>query len=402
MATFQSCAYYSTWPNKKAVHSGVTVLDASDSRHPKVTAYLNTPAMLNANESLLVDSKHKLLFASLFNGSVFDVYDLSADCRHPVLKSSLSIPQMTSHIGQLAPDGRTLYGASCCTGPESALKEFPLGPGVPPSALFAIDTSDPSRLRGIATWIPPEGKLTHAVSVNRDGTRAYVGLVNGGLLVLDVGDIQARRDGAQYRLISALYWVETAGGQTPLPVTIAGRPYLVLPDIVGSVINQKNPCIPGKPGHGFARIIDISDEKSPKVVSKLMLEVSTPANCANVQHDPVTIIGYGSVYCDVDDAADAKLLVCAYFEAGVRVFDIRDPMHPREVAYYKPAAPRTGNYPASIVRNLWPEVKDHTADQVWQALFRNDAQEIWFMSSGRGFHVVRFSDRFRASNPDLF
>ena len=43
------------------------------------------------------------------NGPNFAVYDISADCRHPVLKSSIDLPGSEGHMGNFAPDGRTYY-----------------------------------------------------------------------------------------------------------------------------------------------------------------------------------------------------------------------------------------------------------------------------------------------------
>src|SRR5262249_13879322 len=120
MNAFDHCLYFSTWENDKLKRPGVQVIDISDTPHPALTTSLTSPSMLNANEFLGIDPTRKLLFANRLNTTMFEVYDLSADCAHPVLKSSRSVPGMTLHAGEFAPDQKTLYGASCsaCTGIE--------------------------------------------------------------------------------------------------------------------------------------------------------------------------------------------------------------------------------------------------------------------------------------------
>jgi len=56
---FDRCAYYSTasmTPNPDMANP-VAVLDVSDSRKPKVTSYLSSPAMLGAQESLEINDR---------------------------------------------------------------------------------------------------------------------------------------------------------------------------------------------------------------------------------------------------------------------------------------------------------------------------------------------------------
>jgi hypothetical protein len=73
---------------------------------------------------------------------------------------------------------------------------------------------------------------------------------------------------------------------------------------------------------GFARIIDISDERNPKITAKLMLEAHDPKNCAELLTTPGgnRQSDYSAHYCSPDKVLDAKLLACSHFGAGIRVF----------------------------------------------------------------------------------
>src|SRR5262249_28112859 len=112
------------------------------------------------------------------------------------------------------------------------------------------------------------------------------------------------------------------------------KPYVVFVDEGGSPGARNYDCPEGFPLYPMARIIDISDETKPKVVSQLMLEAHDPKNCSLTAPD--TGLNFGSHYCSVDNRHRATTLACGYRSAGIRVFDIRDPIRPREIAYYNP------------------------------------------------------------------
>lgn len=412
---FGKCAYFSTaglTPNPDMKHPGVAVLDVSDSRHPKATTYLNSPAMLGAQESLEVNATHRLMIASTLP-DIFDVYDLSNDCAHPVLIGSRAIPGLASHDGEFAPDGQTFYGAKWPPSPQSP----------PHSAVFALDVSDPNNLHEISRWVAPMNWSTHGAAVNMNGTRVYVAVKRmsphrdpvsapNGLAILDATEIQARKPRAQFRLISQLFWTDSLGAEGMQYFKIGRDEYLAFSDNLGAIGYSSPPppnaCDSGQPGHGFARIIDVNDERNPRTVSRLILASADPSNCSRVMHDPTLYGGYGSFACTVDDQNDARMLACGNFEAGLRVFDIREPARRQELAYYKPPARRTERRPGSIFGALAanPQTEtapDHTADSVVVApRFQENGREIWFVSVDNGFQVVRFSDRFIARHRDLF
>jgi hypothetical protein len=367
------CAYHGTasptLSGPGRTHMGVRALDVTDLRNPTHTASLTTTSMLDPWESLKVNERRQLLAADNGQngggGPEIDIYDLSDDCRFPQLLASVGVglpdgstgvpATVTGHEGAWAPDGLTYYGGD--------LRQF---------QYYAVDTTDPSRPKLITTFKEPFGAgppyaNTHGMSISDDGMRAYfvtavyssvidfdnIGnpnvVHNNGLIIADVSDVQKRKPNPQIRVISKLIWKDGSGGQHTINVKIKGKPYVIYVDEGGSGGNTPRgweaACAAGLPAWPFARIIDIKDEKKPKIVSKLMLEMHDPANCSKVLPDLVGLgsFTYGSHYCSVDNRKNATTLACGYFNSGIRVFDIRDPERPREIAYFNPPGTTTSS-----------------------------------------------------------
>ncbi len=175
-------------------------------------------------------------------------------------------------------------------------------------------------------------------------------LGDNGLVIYDVSDIQARKPNPQARLISKIFWKDGSVAQHTIPITIGGKPFVVFVDEGGSGgINndaqRQAACAAGFPPFPMARIIDISDETKPTIVSRLALETHAAKACPIVLPDLVglSVFTYGSHYCSVDNRQNATTLACGYFNSGIRVFDIRDPVHPKEIAYYNPGGTTTAS-----------------------------------------------------------
>ena len=112
----RECAYYDTtlaFPKDvvdASGQSGVYVLDMSDPSTPVRTEILRTPAMQSPHESMALNQRRGLLAAVtstlVFAPGFIDIYDVTQDCRHPVLRASFPIAGL-GHEGNFAPDGRT-------------------------------------------------------------------------------------------------------------------------------------------------------------------------------------------------------------------------------------------------------------------------------------------------------
>lgn len=115
-ATGRTCAYYDStllFPiDARNGALGTTVLDMTDPSKPVQTATLRSPAMQTTHESLRVNHVRGLLVANAGSPATqvgfVDVYDVKADCRNPVLKSSLPVGVL-GHEGGFSPDGKTYW-----------------------------------------------------------------------------------------------------------------------------------------------------------------------------------------------------------------------------------------------------------------------------------------------------
>ena len=359
--------------------TGVWVLDMTDPVHPAHTASLLTPAMQSPHESLNVNVKRGLLAADMgyptFNPGFVDIYDIGADCRQPVLQSSSPLGVL-GHEGGFSPDGNTFWASS--TGGHT---------------LTAVDVTDPTKPSIL--WVGTDWDV-HGLNVSDDGNRLYfadLGHPSGGssagddagLTILDVSQIQARKSNPQVPVVSHLTWPLVSIPQTPIPVTItSGSParahhYLVEVDEFAKKLYPYDPKSPV----GAARIINIDDEVHPVVVSNLRLAVHTAAaRAGDQQNDPGAtngLQGYAGHYCAVPSRAEPGIAACSFILSGLRVFDIRDPYHPKEIAYFnKPpapgASPVTGSYAMSAPS------------------FVPDRGEIRYADGNSGFYVVHVTN----------
>jgi hypothetical protein len=392
------CSYYSTAMGAQQQHPGVAVIDVSDPTRPIATAYLDAPSFLQTWESLKLSEEAKLLAAvQSENGAGinpgFAVYDVS-NCKHPILKASINLPApVRGHAGAIAPDGRTYYGSYLA------------------KSIYIIDIADPSRPSLLMNWTPPDGiGAPHDLAISKDGMRAYVlqigsalGLGPNGLVILDVSDFQLRRANPQVRVVATHYWPDGGAGMTAEEIRIRGKKFILASDELQAG-SRAAACANGTPVFAFGRLIDLTDETKPFTTAELKLEVDDPANCNKLVNDPAFIttgFGYSAHYCTADNREDTRLVACSRHEAGIRVFDVSDPYHPREVAYYKPPIHTGENIPGSgingVVNRTYDWNKSHS-----RFLNRNGEIELWTTSADNGFQVLRFTDYIRSHDPSLF
>lgn len=298
---------------------GVQVVDATDTSNPKLATNLTSPAFYRGTwETLKVNEARKLLAGAGVNfgydALAFDVYDISDDCRKPKLLNSflgskrVSTPSnILGHEGNWAPDGKTYYTSGLFTG-----------------SLNAIDVSDPKAPKSI--YFGTSVITNHGFNLSEDGNRLY--LTTGfpaGLIILDVSDIQARKAVPVVKQVGSIFWNALGLGQMSIPVSYNGKPYVITADEFAAE---------------GVHIIDVADETRPKLTAHIQLEAQLPKN-AKPRREEIAgngWFGYDAHYCRTDTKVNPTALACGFLQSGIRVFDIRNPAKPREIAYFNPGS----------------------------------------------------------------
>jgi hypothetical protein len=358
--------------------TGTAVLDVRVPSNPIWMQTLRTPAMQRAYSALEIQ-KHIMIAAFKDFGpngnNWFDVYDVSGDCLNPKHLATTTTAS-GNHDGWLTPDTNTYYG-------------IPFG-GLTIAQnridVHVLDLTDKSNPRQLLNWnrlqLPPDirdrlvpTRNFHDVSTNVDGTRLYLALYGGnnalggfpadgsgrcanGLLVMDSSDVALRRPDPQLRYISFLSWCDpkndpgyhyydtdfddgstAASHATEYVIHENGREYIVSTDESSAGLDGEWNAVCRQRTNG--RLIDLADERNPRVVSTFKPDVGNRFNCENrVMQEQIN--GGMVHYIGFDDRYKMRLVFYAGANYGIRVVDFRDPSHPKEIAYYKaPNAPTT-------------------------------------------------------------
>jgi hypothetical protein len=360
-AFYKDCAYVNSSDGTTAIH---VAADGKLSAGAKLTQ-----TGFKANwESLKANEQSGLLAGYESLGSTIAIADVSKDCKNPVFLANLRIPgsalgESLGHSGNFNPDGTIYYPTSLFTLDVSA-----------------VDLKDPKKPVVIAHDFA--GLPSHDLFIGKGGTRAYMASAKdlgqpgdpkqvGSVAIMDTSEIEARKPGAKATLVKLITWEDGNATQYPIAVTYRGKDHLIISDELGS-----GSCgDPTNPIWGYARILDISDERDPKTVALVRTEAQHPDFCDSpAQAEPGAVgFGVGTHYCNVDRLDDPRVLACGNWAAGLRVYDIRNPWQPKELAYYSIKSEEAAGRPQIVV----------------------DKREIWFATTPGAFYVVKI----RAGTP---
>ncbi|MGH3301193.1 MAG: LVIVD repeat-containing protein [Streptosporangiaceae bacterium] len=268
----------------------------------------------------------------------------------------LSDPLRPRQVGFWPSGGRGVHRIVWTGGQYAHMSAIP--DGFRDRIWVVVDLSDPARPKQAGRWWWPgqredeqpgwpAGKRYAAHHALIAGNRAYVGYDDAGLVILDVSDLTNPRQ------VGHLGW---DGGSTHTCLPLAGRGLVVATDEQV----RDGPAAPRR----AVRVIDIASDQ-PRVLSVC----PEPAGFGQL---PLRFGAHNLHENQPGAYRSERLVFVSYFSAGLRVYDLADPVQPVEVAHWVPESP--AGQPV-------PQIND---------LFVDDTGMLWVTDRiGGGLYVLQ-------------
>jgi hypothetical protein len=353
-------------------HPGILVVDIGNPAKPRVVHEIGPPGAANRGETtreLRVWPRQGVLVVLSF-----DCDPPSHDCDSFAAAPALRFFDIRGERAAAPVPIRTFF-------PSLAPHEFFLwqDPNRADRALLFLSTPGTSRedllvvdISGIragppaevAIWRAPiirEGRNDelHSVSVSPDGRRAYLAFLTAGFLVADTTSLAENAKEPTITLVtpaeSRLRW-QPVGPHSA--VKVPGRPIVLTTDEVYGGIGSDAGC-----PWGWARLVDISDETAPEIVSEYrVLPYNDPASCAAIPEERK----YRGSLSSHNPTVTTHLALVSWHAAGLQIFDTTDPTKPTPLAAFVPDPlpnvatedPLLSSGPDKVVMWSYPIVRD--------------------------------------------
>ncbi len=376
--------------------NGITVLDVTSPNDPQVAAFIPTPnehtwhIKIQVADDILMAACEVAFFKPDVDSSkavpgvrFFDVSDPTA-------------PKELSHWQGDQPKDYGVHRSWWNGGRYAYLSNMIDAPGVSyhwrtgrTRVMTILDVSDPESPKKVSDfWHPVQlGADTPALPDETfgvhfplvEGDRAYIAYSDGGFAIVDVSD----RENA--RLVSHVRtFPELTDGQTHTCVPLVERGLLV--------VCEEPMSNYGLEGPKNIRLWDISDETAPTEVSTLPI----PEPTGDEPYPSYFHKGerFGPHNMNENHQGTKKItgkVYNAYFNAGLRVFDISNPSQPTETASFLPASPTQIVDPRPFMR-IFDVIHGGVRDVCSQDVLVDPRGYIYLSGLNDGIWIVKESD----------
>ncbi|MGE5639066.1 MAG: LVIVD repeat-containing protein [Clostridia bacterium] len=336
----------------KAEDNGTSILDVSDPKQPRLVAHIpGEPGQAESGGAQMVRvcngsdlpkaDKAKTYLLRPFGNLAQEVWDVTVP-EKPVRLTVVVDKLKGTHKSWWECDTGIAYLVSGVEGWRTRRMTQIFDLSDPAKPVFIRNFGLPGQQPGATGPVPTE--LHGPISTGPKGNRVYFGYGTNKSGIVQIVDRAKLLSGPReptaanlsYPEISRFYLSQYNGAHTALPVL--GVP---LPEFAkdrapqrGDFLFVVNEAIANECQEARQRVFvaDITDEKKPVGVATF-----------NVPESPGGFCGRGGRFGSHSSNENqppmyaGKMIFVAWFNAGVRAIDIRDPYHPREAGYYIPA-----------------------------------------------------------------
>ncbi len=341
--------------NGRTEFNGTSIIDVTDPKNPK--SLFHIPGQEGGTETggaqmvracagkdMPKGDKSKYYLLRSFGTTAHEVWDVTVP-EKPVIVSTPVRGLRDTHKNYWECDTGIAYLVS---GPKGwgtrrMLQVFDLSD--PAKPVHIRDFSLPGQEPGSKNPTTPDSKyqIHGAISTGVKGNRIYIGYGTANNGILQILDREKLLKGAKeptvenllYPQVSLMYTSPTMGAHTTLPIMgveikdfasnkVAKRDLIALTNE-----STSNECLEPRQ---MAYFVDITDDTKPFNLSNYQVPEAEGGFCKRGGR-----FGSHSSVENQPPMYAKRVLVYAWFNAGVRAVDIRDPYRPKEIASYIPA-----------------------------------------------------------------
>ncbi|MFQ6025996.1 MAG: LVIVD repeat-containing protein [Dehalococcoidia bacterium] len=328
-------------------HRGWSILDVTDPTQPDLVNFVEGPDNTWTIQMQIADG---LMITALEQISPRWGGDANRPHQAGVYIWDVSDPVHPRRISHFDTGGQGTHRNFYAGGPYLHLAANP--EGYQSNIYLVVDISDLENPKEFSRWWFPGQHLAggETPSINFglhgpphvEGDRAFLSYGDAGMVTLDVSDLE------HPVLVSRLPFSPPLGSHIPVHTVLPIR------ERTFALVNSEALAEDCQEPLSYAAVVDISKEQDPRLAALLPLPAPEPGlpytnfcqkggrfGTHNQHH------WQGMSHLLQDD----NKVYLAYFNAGLRIFDISDPLLPKETAYYVAEDPkqRNGLLPTKLV-----------------------------------------------------
>jgi hypothetical protein len=340
---------------------GVLVVDVSDPAQPTVVGEISDAKQgrrMDTSRELRVWPEADLLLVMNFTCSAIlhacastadvsgprnngiNVYDIR-EPTDPVLVASISHPVAPHEMFLWADPAETDRALLYMSTPRTGTLAFNMY--VADLSAEGLRAGQVQPLEEWWSWQTPVGfsgqpgdKRLHSMGVSADGNRAYLAYLGGGMLVVDTSELASGAPGGQVRLVTPVenrvHWGDPGAHSA---VKVPGRDLVLTTDeVYGDSLDVITGADHGCPW-GWVRLVDVTDETRPAVVSEFRTEYNDPSYCSTPEGiDPSNTLF--TSYSAHNPTIAGDIAFVTWHSAGLRAISLSDPSNPTELGRFVP------------------------------------------------------------------